>query len=109
MKVKRIKINHPDHGEIEINASIRDDVSEMIGDTVNDYSKIPCFYYAKIVVNNDATFSISDLMVIKPASVNVGFMINSKGIKNYITVIKNIEAGDDITIYPSGIISVTYN
>jgi hypothetical protein len=80
----------------------------MIGDVVPDHSKTPHLYHADVVKNEDGTFCIEKLCLIKPDSVNVGWMTNNNLSKNYITVVKSITAGDDITIYPSGVISVNY-
>jgi len=107
--IKEININHPDYGVIEISTSIPNDINELIGDVVGDCDKLPHLYHANVVKNEEGNFDISQLKVIKPEGVNVGWMQNSKGSKNFITVIKNTHVGDDITIYPSGVISVKYN
>lgn len=109
MKVKQISIKHPEQGEIQIHTSIPKDIGETIGDVVSDYSKGCPFYHAKVVKNEDETFSIDNLKVIKPDSVRVGWMENSKGKKTFITVVKNIPLGDNVVIYPNGVISVGYN
>ena len=101
MKVKKLKIDYSGLGTIEIHTEMPNEIKEIIGEVSGDYSKYPCFYHAN--------FDIQNLMVIKPDSVNVGWMKNSKGNKNFITVIKNMQVGDDITIYPKGVISVVYN
>jgi hypothetical protein len=107
-KVKHIHVNHPKHGEIKIRTSIPSDINEMIGDVVSDYSKSPQLYHADVVENQDGTFDIKELKVIKPDKVGTGWMSNKKGNKNFITVIKNMPAGDDTTIYHAGVISVNY-
>jgi hypothetical protein len=109
MTVNKIEINHSELGLIEINTSIPKDIKENVGDVLDPNSKYKCFFHAEVQKNEDGTFDIRKLKVITPESVNVGWMENSKGRGNYITVIKNIFAGDDITIYPNGVLSVTYN
>ncbi len=109
MKVKKLKIEHSELGLMEVNTEIPKEVKEIVGDVASDYSKYPCFYHADITKTQDGNFEIKNLMVIKPDGVNVGWMENSKGNKNFITVIKNMKVGDDITVYPKGVISVIYN
>lgn len=106
MNVKQINIKHPILGDIAIYSTIPDNIQQKIGDVVLDYSKTPLLYHSKIVPNDDNTFSIIDLMVIKPEAINIGHMNNSKGIKNFITVITNKIVCDDVCIYPSAIMSV---
>lgn len=108
VKVKQIEINHPSFGNIIINSVIPEEIMQKIGDVTGDYSKSPVFYYSSIIKNEDGTFCIKNLMVIKPESVNVGWMENSKGNKTFITVIVNRKAGDNIVIYPRSILSVIY-
>jgi len=109
MKVKKLKIDYSGLGTIEIHTEIPKEMKEAVGDISSDYSKYPCFYHANITKTEDGTFEIQNLMVIKPDTVNVGWMENSKGNKNFITVIKNMQVGDDITVYPKGVVSVVYN
>ena len=110
MKVKQIEINHPNYGKIIISTSVPDNIEESIGDVVTYNSERLCLYYANVLKNEDGTFDIKGLRVIKPDSVNVGWMNNSKGNKNYIEVVKNMSMEDgDMTVYPNGILSVIYN
>lgn len=109
MKVKKIKIDYSGLGLIEVNTEIPKEIKEIVGDVTIDHTKQPCFYHANITKTQDGNFQINNLMVIKPESVNVGWMQNSKGNKNFITVIKNIKVDDNITVYPKGVISVVYN
>lgn len=109
IEVKEIEIKHPTEGDITINTAIPDEINESIGEIENSFGKDPGFYHATVIKNKDGTFDIKNLKVIKPDSVNVGWFSNSKGNRNYINVIKNLHVGDDLTIYPSGIISVIYN
>jgi len=109
MKVKKLKIDYSGLGTIEIYTEIPKEIKEVVGDVSSDYSKYPCFYHANITKTEEGNFDIQNLMVIKPDSVNVGWMENSKGTKNFINVIKNMQFGDDIVVYPRGVISVVYN
>jgi len=106
MKVNQIHIKHPILGEIIVNGAIDKEISEKIGDILEDYSKYPEYYYADITKNEDGTFYLQKFCVIKPESINVGWMDNSKGQKNFITVVTNRNISDDIMIYPSAILSV---
>jgi len=108
MEVKQIHIKHPALGEIIVNGLIEKEINEQIGDISDDFSKYPQYYHAKISKNEDGTFYIQNFGVIKPEGINVGFMDNSKGSKTFVTIITNRKAGDDIMIYPSAIMSVTY-
>jgi len=105
MKIKQINIKHPTHGDIVVNASVPEEINESIGDVTHDFDKT-VFYHATIKETSKG-FELNRFRVIKAESVNIGWMENSKGSKNYITVIKNIDL-DNITMYPSGIISVIY-
>lgn len=109
MKVNQIHIKHPILGEIIVNGSIEKKISEQIGDISEDYSKYPEYYYSEITKNEDGTFFLQKFGIIKPEGLNVGWMDNSKGQKNFITVVTNRKAGDDIMIYPSAVMSVVYN
>jgi len=109
MKVKQITIKHPELGEISINGSIEESIQDKIGDVTNDYSNELLFYHAEIQENNNQIFSIKNLNVIKPESINVGWMENKKGHKNFITIITNRKISEDINIYPLAVLSVIYN
>ncbi len=106
--VKSIQINHSKLGIIDINTKIPNDINEYIGDVVDDYGCGLKFYHASVSIKEDGGFDIKNLSVIKPDSVNIGFMNNSKGIKNFISVVKNMHVDDSITVYPSAILSVIY-
>lgn len=111
-EVKSINISHPTKGNIVVfqsEAVIKGEFGAMIGDVVTDHSPIPYIYHAKITKNKDNYFNIIDLKVIKPDAVIVGFMDNSKGCQNYITVIKNIDVTESMMVFPSGVLSVTYS
>lgn len=108
MKVSQIHIKHPVLGEIVVNGTIKKKINEQIGDVTEDFSREPNYYYADITKNDDGTFFLERFGIIKPVSYNIGWMDNSKGIKNFIQVISNVKAGDDIMIYPSAVLSVTY-
>lgn len=107
-EIKQININHQILGNIIIHTFVPKDIKELIGDVVGDYSRDPEFYYSEIIMNKDGAFFIKNLRVIRPENINVGWMDNSKGVKNFITVITDREAGDDILIYPPAIYSVIY-
>lgn len=109
MKINHIYIKHPNLGEIIIHGEISKEIEEQIGDVTNDYSKTPIYYHAQITKNENETFNIKDFRVIKPEGLNIGTMNNSKGNKTFITVITNKKAGNEITIYPSAVLSVEYN
>ena len=108
MKVKQIQIKHPSLGEIVVNSGIEKDIAEQIGDICSDYSNEPLYYCANISKNEDETFSLKNLHVIRPEGIHIGWMKNSKGEKNFITVVTNKKAADDITVYPSAVLSVIY-
>ena len=109
MEVKQIEIKHHKLGDIVINTSVSDDMNNSIGTIVRDFSKEPCFYHAHVYKNEDGSFDIQQLRLIKPDTVNIGSMKMSWGSKNYITVIKNMYTdNEDFTVYPSGVLSVVY-
>tara|TARA_R110000824_G_scaffold187984_3_gene369285 strand:+ start:1425 stop:1760 length:336 start_codon:yes stop_codon:yes gene_type:complete len=109
MNIKIIQIKHHELGVIKISTSITKEIEESIGDTTFDYRTEPILYLADIEKLKDNTFSFVNFRVIIPKTVNIGYMNNSKGNKNFITVIKNISAGDAFTAYPSAILTVIYN
>lgn len=108
-KVKQIKFNHPDLGVIAVNDSIPIEINETIGNVVEDYSKVIEYYHANIAPNNDGTFVITDLKLIAPFALNIGWFKNSKGNKNFITVISNRSVSSNIIAYPASIHSVIYH
>lgn len=107
-KIKKLTIAHNELGNIEINTEIPEHIQEQIGDTTEDYTNSPKFYHADISKLPDGTFDVRRLKVIKPDCVDTGWMNNSKGSKNFVTIIKNISISDKIQVYPKGIISVEY-
>jgi hypothetical protein len=104
-KIKKIEFKHPELGIIIVNSEIEKEVSEKIGDVINDNSKF-CYYHGKILKNEDGTFTIPKLLIIENEFIDVGMMNNSKGIKNYLNIITNKKCFDGIVIYPSAINSV---
>lgn len=109
MKVKQIQINHPQLGQIVINSEVEKEINELIGTITNDYSKYPKYYHADIYKNKDGTFKIENLKIITPETINVGMMKTQYGCKSFVTLITNKNASSDIIVYPSGVISVSYN
>lgn len=108
MEINQIKIKHPNCGEILINTSIPDSIQERIGDVVRDYSEEVKYYHAKTITEDKEKFVIKDLCVITEEPINIGFMHNSKGIQNFITVITNRLIDKSIDIYPSAVMAVSY-
>lgn len=109
MKVKQIQINHPQLGQIVINSSVEKEINELIGTITHDYAKYPKYYHADIYKNSDDTFKIENLNIITPETINVGMMKTQGGCKSFVTLITNKKASADIVVYPSGVISVSYN
>jgi hypothetical protein len=109
MKVKQIQINHPQLGQIVVNSKVEKEINDMIGTITHDYAKYPKYYHANIFKNEDGTFKIENLNIITPQSVNVGMMKTPVGCKSFVTLITNKKASEDIVVYPSGVISVSYN
>lgn len=105
----KLTIKHDTYGEITIHDKIPSEIMEMIGDVTSDFGKSTPFYYADIIKNEDATFTIKDLGIIKSESFNVGWMDNSKGSKNFVTLMVNRVSVGEFIAYPLGIISVNYN
>ncbi len=108
MQVKTLKADFIGLGVIEVNTEIPNKISEYIGEVTRDYATEPCFYHATIKKTEEGNFSVKSLMVIKPIAVNVGWMENSKGNKNFITVIQNTTLIEKCTIYPNAVKSVVY-
>lgn len=109
MKVNQIQINHPQLGQIVINSSVEKEINELIGTITDDYAKYPKYYHANIFKNEDGTFKIENLNIITPETINVGMMRTQGGCKSFVTLITNKKASADIVVYPSGVISVSYN
>ena len=109
MKVNQIQFNHPQLGIIVVNSSVDKEINELIGTITDDYAKYPMYYHADIYKNEDGTFKIEYLNIIQPESIIVGAMKTSYGCKNSIRIITNRKASEDIVVYPSGVISVSYN
>lgn len=107
-EVDNIYIHHKTFGDIVIHGHISKEVNEQIGNVVEDYIKRDIYYHCKITVNEDGTFNLRPIYVIKPESIIIGWMDNSKGNKNFITVMTNRKVSEQITIYPQSILSVTY-
>jgi hypothetical protein len=108
MQISQIQIKHPSLGEIVINTSIPDFIQERIGDVVEDYSKGLQHYHAEVSTENKELFSIKNLCLISYEPINIGWMQNSKGNKNFITVITNKLVCENIDVYSAGVISVNY-
>tara|TARA_R110000796_G_scaffold73774_3_gene165754 strand:- start:1655 stop:2002 length:348 start_codon:yes stop_codon:yes gene_type:complete len=108
MNIETVQIKHHELGVIKIRKSIPKDIEETIGDITFDGLRNPIIYHADIEKLKDNCFSFVNFRVIIPETVNVGWMNNSKGNKNFITVIKNISAGDAFIAYPSSILTVIY-
>jgi len=108
MEINQIQIKHPILGEILINTSIYDFIHERIGDVIPDYSKELEYYHAEVKTEDKEKFTIKNLYRISPEAINVGFMQNKKGNKNFITVITNRKASEDLDIYSSSVLSVAY-
>jgi hypothetical protein len=109
MKVKQIQFNHPQLGKIVVNSSVDKEINELIGTITDDYAKYPKYYYADIYKNEDGTFKIEKLNIITPEIINVGIIKTQGGCKNFVNIITNKKASEDIVVYPSGVISVSYN
>jgi hypothetical protein len=109
MKVKQISIKHTELGEIQIYSEIPNHIQQQIGDVVRDYSKGILFYHAEIEKNDDGTFKIMNLSVVRNECIIIGYMNNDKGVKNFITVVTNKKISDDFVVYPIAILSVIYN
>lgn len=107
-EVDNIYIHDEMLGCILIHGRILKEVNEQIGNVVEDYLKHDIYYHSKITANEDGTFNLGSIYAIKPESIIVGWMDNSKGNKNFITVITNRKVSEQITIYPQSILSVTY-
>lgn len=107
-KINQIQINHPQLGPIVINSTIDEETNKLIGTITNDYATYPNYYHAKIFRNEDKTFAIKDLGIIRPEKIIVGKMKTSFGSKNSVKIIVNRKVGEDITVYPSGVFSVIY-
>jgi hypothetical protein len=109
MKVNQIQFNHPQLGMIVVNSSVDKEINDMIGTITDDYAKYPMYYHANVFKNNDGTFEIKELKIIKPECIIVGMIKTQIGCKNHVNLITNKKASEDIVVYPSGVISVSYN
>ena len=102
----KLHIKHSTLGEILIHSEVEKGMNEKIGTVTDDYSKYPQYYHAKIEKNEDGTFSIEDLRIIQPETINVGMMKTSTGGKSFITVITNRLVEEGVTVvYPSAVLS----
>lgn len=106
-KINKIKINHLDLGDIEIHSSLPKKINDLIGAIASDYSKFS-FYFADIILNDNETVTLERLNVIKPESVDVGFIKTDYGSKNYINIYKNLIVSREIICYNSSIHSIYY-
>ena len=109
MEIRKIQIKHPDLGKIVVHGAIDKEMNDLIGTIIEDYSTEPKYYYSKIIINkDDRTFSLKNVGVITPESIGVGWKETSSGNQNFITVITNRKACDDIIVYPSAVLSAVY-
>ena len=106
-EIKQITIKHPTEGEITVHTSLPEEISEMIGDVVSDFDDSK-FYYGYVRKLKDGSFVITELKLVAPESFNVGFMDNSKGCKNFITVLKTKNIGDEYVFFQNGVVSVEF-
>ena len=109
MKIKQIKINHPELGEITVNSFVPYELMKEVGTVTGDFSKIKPFYSGDIWSNDDGTFSIRRLRVVETNRVGVGHKETDGGCTGGVTMITNFEVDKEspiITIYPSGVISL---
>jgi len=108
MEIKSITVEHPQLGKITVNSEIPQEVNDLIGTITHDFSKDSGYYHGDIVANDNGTFHIRNLCVVKPESISVGFMKTGLGSKTFVTLFTNRNVSDDITFYPSGVCSATY-
>jgi hypothetical protein len=108
MEIDKLEIEVSELGRITIHSELSKERNDLIGTLTHQYAKSPVHYYADIIKNEDGTFLIKDLKVVKPESIDVGWHRKSGQYSSSVTIITNRDVGKDITVYPKGVISVIY-
>lgn len=106
-EVKSMVIIHPKFGNIEVFNGLTEEDNKIIGERVSDYADEPYMYYGDISLNDDGTYNIIRLGVIKPGRVEVGSIKIGNTYTSSINVFKNIKLEEKLLMYPNGVVSVT--
>lgn len=109
-EIKQISIKHPVTGEIIIHSEVDEKYNDLIGKFGDGGGKNGLKYYnGNICENENGTFLITDLKVLKSESFNVGWHKTNGGSKNFIDIFTNKHVPEDsLVIYPNAVLSVIY-
>jgi len=108
MHPKQITFEHPELGVITVNQEVPPILNELIGTIIDDYEKFIPYYNAFIGKCDDGTYALRKLRVIEPEGIDIGYKHIKNGSTSFVRLLTNkeIDGGDDITVYPASIHTV---
>jgi hypothetical protein len=107
MKIKSITIEHHDLGKITVFNGLSKEENEKIGTIAPLYSKYT--HYFAGVIKKDNIFILSDLRVITPEDVSVGWKKTSYGGIGFVPLYFNKYLSQELEVHSKGVYIVEYD